>query len=544
GGDDRRIVAGTVVTGRVAAGDELVFYPSGKKARVRTIEAFGRAENPSRAEAGQATGFTLDQQIYLARGELATRSDERRPEVTTRLRTSLFWLGRDPLAPGKDYGLKLGSARVPMRVEEIHHVLDADTLVASSEAEAVGRHEVGDCTLRLGRALAFDLADDCAPTGRFVVVDDYEIRGGGIVREALPDRQAWARDKVLLRNYKWEPSFIPVDLRAERHGQQAALLLLSGPAGEGRERKRVARELEARLFGEGRLVYFLGIGNVLYGVDADLDRDPEQRAEHLRRLAEVANIMLDAGTILIVTAAELTTDDLDLLTTGVAPERIATAWLGEHMPGALVADVHLDDPGHAVERLHQLVTARSLAGAAGPDLTRLEPTVVWFTGLSGSGKSTIADLVTERLRARGLEVEQLDGDAVRHLFPGTGFTRPEREEHLRRVGFLAATLERHGVFVVASFVSPYQSSRQFVREQCRSFVEVYVSTPLEECERRDVKGLYARARRGEIRHFTGISDPYEVPVAPDLILDTVGRTPDEAADEVIHLLRRRAAGAP
>jgi bifunctional enzyme CysN/CysC len=540
-GDDRRIVAGTIETGAVSVGDDVVFYPSGKKARVQSIEAFA-GDAPRRAIAGQATGFTLDQQIYLARGELATRESEHRPEVTTRLRASLFWLGHAPLEPGKDYALKLGSARVPMRVEEIHTVLNADTLSTTTQSEAVGRHEVADCTLRLGRALAFDLAADSPATGRFVVVDDYEIWGGGIVREALPDRQAWARDKVLLRNYKWEPSFIPVDARAERHGQRATLLLLTGPADDGPERKRIARELEARLFAEGRLVYFLGIGNVLYGVDADLERDREQRAEHLRRLAEVANILLDAGAILIVTAAELTMDDLDLLGTGVPPERVATAWLGTHTHGGLVPDVHLDAPGHAVERLHQLISERAVAGAIGEEPRQLEPSVVWFTGLSGAGKSTIADLVADQLRSRGLEVERLDGDTVRHLFPGTGFTRAEREEHIRRIGFLAATLERHGVFVVASFISPFEESRRFVREQCRSFVEVHVSTSLEECERRDVKGLYARARRGEIPHFTGISDPYEEPSAAELTIDTSQCTPEEAAAEVMNLLRRRAAG--
>jgi bifunctional enzyme CysN/CysC len=541
-GDDRRIVAGTIDSGAATVGDELVFYPSGKKARIQSIEAFGGAP-PARMAAGEATGFTLDQQIYLARGELAAREGEPRPEVTTRLRASLFWLGQAALEPGKDYALKLGSARVPMRVEEIHTVLNADTLSTTAQPDVVGRHEVADCTLRLGRALAFDLAADNAATGRFVVVDDYEIRGGGIVREALPDRQAWARDKVLLRNYKWEPSFIPVDARAERHGQRATLLLLTGPADDGPERKRIARELEARLFAEGRLVYFLGIGNVLYGVDADLERDQEQRTEHLRRLAEVANILLDAGTILIVTAAELTMEDLDLLGTGVPPERMATAWLGPHTHGGLVPDIHLDGPDHAVERLHQVLSERAVAGPAGGEAAlQLEPSVIWFTGLSGAGKSTIADLVAAQLRSRGLEVERLDGDTVRHLFPGTGFTRADREEHVRRIGFLAETLERHGVFVVASFISPFEESRRFVRERCRSFVEVHVSTPLEECERRDVKGLYARARRGEIPHFTGISDPYEPPSAAELTIDASKDTPAAAAAEVMNLLRRRAAG--
>jgi adenylylsulfate kinase len=151
---------------------------------------------------------------------------------------------------------------------------------------------------------------------------------------------------------------------------------------------------------------------------------------------------------------------------------------------------------------------------------RAPAAVLWFTGLSGSGKSTIAVRVHEELVRRGVEVEYIDGDALREVFPNTGFTRAEREEHLRRTGYMASRLAEHGVTVVASFVSPYRESRDFIRRLSRNFVEIYVATPLEECERRDVKGLYARARRGEIRNFTGIDDPYEPPERPELTLDT------------------------
>jgi adenylylsulfate kinase len=159
--------------------------------------------------------------------------------------------------------------------------------------------------------------------------------------------------------------------------------------------------------------------------------------------------------------------------------------------------------------------------------------VLWFTGLSGSGKSTIAVRVHEELVRRGAEVEYIDGDALREVFPGTGFTRAEREEHLRRTGYMAARLAAHGVTVVASFVSPYRDSRDFIRRLCGDFVEIYVSTPLDECERRDVKGLYARARRGEIRNFTGIDDPYEAPRHPELTLDTCTLSVDQCVARVL-----------
>jgi adenylylsulfate kinase len=158
---------------------------------------------------------------------------------------------------------------------------------------------------------------------------------------------------------------------------------------------------------------------------------------------------------------------------------------------------------------------------------------LWFTGLSGSGKSTIATRVHEGMVRRGVEVEYIDGDALREVFPSTGFTRAEREEHLRRTGYMASRLAAHGVTVVASFVSPYRDSRDFIRRLCPGFVEIYVATPLVECERRDVKGLYARARRGEIRNFTGIDDPYEAPERPELTLDTRALTVDQAVAAVL-----------
>lgn len=165
--------------------------------------------------------------------------------------------------------------------------------------------------------------------------------------------------------------------------------------------------------------------------------------------------------------------------------------------------------------------------------------VLWFTGLSGSGKSTIADRVVAELTRQGLPLEYLDGDVIRDIFPSTGFTRPERDAHIKRVGFLASRLEAHGVIVVASLVSPYESSRQFVRGLCRNYTEVYVATPFEECERRDVKGLYAKARRGEIKNFTGLDDPYEPPSNPELKIDTRHTSLEDAVRMVMELLKKK-----
>jgi 3'(2'), 5'-bisphosphate nucleotidase len=172
------------------------------------------------------------------------------------------------------------------------------------------------------------------------------------------------------------------------------------------------------------------------------------------------------------------------------------------------------------------------------------PSVVWLTGLSGSGKSTIAAPLVDALRQRGARVELLDGDAIREVFPSTGFTRPERDAHIKRVGYLASRLEAHGITVVASLVSPYRESRRFVRGLCRRFVEVHVATPIEECERRDPKGLYRKARAGEVANFTGLDDPYEAPESAEVVIDTAALTPEAAAAGIVAYLDHVSTPVP
>ena len=167
---------------------------------------------------------------------------------------------------------------------------------------------------------------------------------------------------------------------------------------------------------------------------------------------------------------------------------------------------------------------------------------VWFTGLSGSGKSTTAEVLTAFLMERGRHVTVLDGDVVRtHLSKGLGFSREDRDTNVLRIGFVAAEIARAGGIAVCAAVSPYAAARDAVRNLVGTdrFVEVFVNTPLEVCERRDSKGMYAKARRGEIRNFTGIDDPYEVPRSPDLELETLARSPEDNARLIMEELRRR-----
>jgi sulfate adenylyltransferase len=167
---------------------------------------------------------------------------------------------------------------------------------------------------------------------------------------------------------------------------------------------------------------------------------------------------------------------------------------------------------------------------------------LWFTGLSGSGKSTTAEILTAILQERGRQVTLLDGDVVRtHLSKGLGFTREDRDTNILRIGFVAGEIARHGGCVICAAISPYRSSRNEARKMVgdEHFIEIFVDTPIEVCEQRDVKGLYARARRGQITGFTGVDDPYETPVDPEITLSTVNITPDENACRIIEYLESK-----
>lgn len=165
--------------------------------------------------------------------------------------------------------------------------------------------------------------------------------------------------------------------------------------------------------------------------------------------------------------------------------------------------------------------------------------VIWFTGLPCSGKSTLADALAIQLKALGIKVEQLDGDVIRKFFPKLGFSRDERNQHIKQMALMAHMLEKNGIAVIASFVSPYEESRNFVRENCKQFIEIHVSTSLDLCESRDVKGMYKKARAGEITSFTGVDDPYEIPSKPELRIDTRNRRVEDCIEEVLSYLNAK-----
>ncbi len=170
---------------------------------------------------------------------------------------------------------------------------------------------------------------------------------------------------------------------------------------------------------------------------------------------------------------------------------------------------------------------------------RRKGVTVWFTGLSGAGKTTTAIALEKELKAKGRGVEVLDGDEVRkRLTKGLGFSKEDRDENIRRIGYVADLLTRNGVMVIVAVISPYREVRCEVRALIGNFIEVYLSTPLEVCEKRDTKGLYKKARAGELKGFTGIDDPYEPPTNPELVIDTTDSPVEDAVEMILKRLRR------
>ncbi|MCX7798578.1 MAG: GTP-binding protein [Melioribacter sp.] len=188
GGDDRRIIAGTVNSGTINVGDEVIFLPSGKKSTVKTIEIFGK-ESPLFAVAEQAIGLTLTTQIYVKAGDLMCRTDQQLPYTTNRFRANIFWMGKNNLNIRKKYKLKIGTNKVGLNIETIESVLDASTLERITNREEVHRHEVAQIIFKTDKNISFDLFNNIKTTGRFVIVDEYDIAGGGIIVEALEEKE-------------------------------------------------------------------------------------------------------------------------------------------------------------------------------------------------------------------------------------------------------------------------------------------------------------------------------------------------------------------
>jgi bifunctional enzyme CysN/CysC len=384
--DERRIIAGQVETGKVAVGDTLIFSPGGKTGKVKSIEGWGLVQNNQEATAGGAVGFMLDQQIFVERGDVASHMQDA-PILTNVFRGNIFWFSDKPLKVGDALKMKLATSEHMVTVQSVDEVIDTEDLGGTGRAEVL-RSEVAKVTLRSRSMIALDEATRSPLTGRFVMVDDFRIVGGGIISmDGYPDQ----RDQVTIRGANLTASVTQVDqdVRWRRNGHKGAVFWMTGLSGAGKS--TVAREAERVLFLKGFNVYVLDGDNVRGGLNANLGFSPEDRAENIRRVGEVAALFADAGTICL-----------------------------------------------------------------------------------------------------------------------------------------------------ASFISPYTADRDRARTAAGDmFHEVYVRADLETCEERDPKGLYKKARSGEIPDFTGISAPYDAPDAPDLDINTAELSVEEAVEKLVNYIEEQ-----
>ncbi len=297
--DARRILAGRIVAGRLKIGDHLVFSPSNKRANVRSVEAFNIEPSPTGAEAGQSVGVTLDEQIFVERGEIATH-EEHLPLVSTAFRANLFWLGRRSLEKGRKYVLRIGTKEVDCEVAAIHRIIDTMDLNQQQGSNSVGRNQVAELTIRTKAPMAFDLSASFEATGRFVLVDEYDIAGGGIVTELVHDDQEFLREEARRRDFAWVKGEVGIEERAQQYGHRAAIVLVTGGRHTGKS--FLAKTLEARLVADGRHAYLLDGENLRRGLDADLsDGERGQTTEMARRYGEVARLLVDTGLIVVST---------------------------------------------------------------------------------------------------------------------------------------------------------------------------------------------------------------------------------------------------
>ncbi|MEQ8967707.1 MAG: adenylyl-sulfate kinase [Azospirillaceae bacterium] len=383
--DERRIVAGRIESGILRVGDEILVSPANRAARIKSIEAWNSAVQQVEARAGQSIGITLEDQLFIERGDVISHIQDA-SKLSHVFRTTLFWLGTKPLEVGNRYTLKLATRMTPVTVEKIETVIDTQSL-GSTTGEAVQRDEVAEVILRARETLSIDEHRDNPAMGRAVLLDRYDTVGGGVVD---------------MRGYP------------------------------------------------------------------DLRQGSEVRSTN-------------------------------------------------------------------VSAVEHLLTTEARAARNGHD-----GAVVWLTGLSGAGKSTLAMHLERRLFDKGYHVYVLDGDNVRRgLNADLGFGPDERAENIRRVGEVAALFADAGTIVITSFISPYREDRNRARAAAPGrFHEVYVAADLAVCETRDPKGLYRKARAGEIKDFTGISSPYEEPDNADLVVDTSHQSVESCVDSLVAYVER------
>jgi len=354
--DNRRIVAGRVESGTVCIGDEVIFLPSNKISRITAIEGFNTPQQ-SQAFAGQSTGFSLETQIYIRAGDIMCKVDEKRPHVSSRFKANIFWMGKQPLVKDKTYKLKLTTQQVPVVLTDILNILDASELSSIGNKSQVDRHDVAECVLETLKPTAFDEVNQISQTSRFVIVDDYEIVGGGIILAPIFEEETVLKKHIKSRDFSWERSDITPEKRSIQYEHKSVLVVIAGDQNTGKI--NIAKALEETLFKMGKFTYFLGISNELLSTGGGSNDKVLEKMHHLQHLGEMSHILTDAGLILITSVSNVDQYELDMLKTLNRPNQTVIVNVGENTFSQDYVDLMLqanENPQSAAQKISDLLT--------------------------------------------------------------------------------------------------------------------------------------------------------------------------------------------
>lgn len=327
--DDRRIVAGTVLSGSVKTGDEVIFLPSKKKSVINSVEGFNTAP-ANTAYADQAVGFTLQTQIYIKPGEIMVKVNEPQPVLSSRFRVNIFWVGHSPLVKNKNYKLKIGTMRIVVKLVDILNIIDAAELNIDTFKDQVERHDVAECILETAKPIAFDAISDIELTGRFVIVDNYEISGGGIIQEGVSDSDNSLIEHIRDREYLWEKGLISSVEREQSYGHKSKFVVITSGSEENEKTiKDIGKNLERILFKMNYKSYYLGVSSLLSGLASESPSGFEARDSQIRQIGELARIFTDAGQIFITSVFNLDDYEAEKLKLLNQPNEITIVNVGE-----------------------------------------------------------------------------------------------------------------------------------------------------------------------------------------------------------------------
>jgi len=303
--DDRRILAGLVQSGTIERGDEVVFYPSCKRSKVRSVELFGQQEITS-APSGFSVGITLEDPLYIKSGEIMAKAIEHHPPLVGQLfLANFFWMGSTPLLLNQDYKIKFGTLAIMARVVEIRSLIDSTDLSSIADKKQLERYNVAECVFAMSRPAAFDRAVDFTQSGRFVLIDHYNISGCGIIVDKLEQSLPFTDRALNYRELHWDRGFVSDGDRILQNHHSSKFILFSGRVNTGK--RAMAKALESALFKLHYQAYYLGYDSLSAGFESDLGRGLEALEEKIRRTGELARILTGAGLIFITVL-----DDVDV----------------------------------------------------------------------------------------------------------------------------------------------------------------------------------------------------------------------------------------